>query len=222
MTSTRPNNISMDNSIAREKARQKRQREGGNHTMLGDRLDHHKKMKMDGVTSVEVISEKVYNNNNPVPVECPPVLPQFQQMVNNLLEGIPEPAKCCPFHGSILECKQSESGWAYYRCPVENCIFLCGLDQVDDWLKHLPRKLHPSYKEDPDSSLNIKLPFVCFCTHEAFYNLRLKKSTSDKNPGRFFMGCKHKQKDSIAGCHFFQWLNLPLMSRNARAWKKQA
>ena len=82
----------------------------------------------------------------------------------------------CPFHeNKELVRRTTDKGWEYYRCPIHWCVFWCGADVVDDWLQRLPSSLHPSYKEKPDENDHIRLPFVCFCTHQDHHHLRMYK-----------------------------------------------
>ena len=207
MAGSTTTSVSWDRQLLREKTRQKRKREGGKQTELGDRLEEHEFPK-------KVLGE----------AKDPAALfPEYEVMVKRLLDG-EDPApplenKHCPFHHVLLEQKVSANQWAYYRCPIRACPMFCGADRVDDWLTCLSSQLNSSYKEQPDQDLNISLPFVCFCKHELYQDLKLGKSRSPKNPNRFFLTCKHKHP-SIAstGCKFFQWLDLPLLSSNAKAW----
>ena len=207
--------VSWENALKREKTRQKRHRQGGKHTELSDRLEqHHYDHQYDQVV-VSSSSEPLLKKR-----KQEPVIPQYPEMVQQLLEGYETIfERRCPFHGLLLEYKTTASQWSYYRCPVQACIFCCGADRIDDWLPGLDVSLHANYKEQPTPDLHITLPFLCFCQHEPFRDLRLSKSQSAKNPGRFFMACRHKDPATKTGCSFFQWLDLPLLSRNAKAWK---
>ena len=183
MACTSTTSVSWDNALRREQARQKQHRQGGKYTNLSDRLEQHHYDDYYDQVVVSLSSEPL-----PKKVKQEPVIPQYQDMVQELLEGYGEIfEKRCHFHGILLDYKNTESQWSYYRCPVKACIFFCGTNRVDDWLKRLDVSLHASYKERPNKDLNIILPFLCFCKHEPYHNLRLSKSESKKNPGQFFM-----------------------------------
>ena len=200
--------VSWDAELAREEARIKRQREGGQHADLAERRE------------TEHLHE--HPQRDLTQQQATPFFPEYEVMVQDLLEGTTEKthveAKHCPFHSCILDIRVSKTSWMYYRCPVQNCPMFCAADDVDQWLQGLKHQLHDSYKEQPDQDLTVSLPYICYCVHENYHQLKLGKSRSDKNPGRFYLMCKHKRPQGPAGCNFFQWLDTPLLSHNARAW----
>ena len=162
MAGSSKTSVSWDNALRHEESRQKRQRQGGKYTNLSDRLEqHHYDDHYDQVV--------VSSSSEPLPkkVKQEPVIPQYQDMVQELLEGYEEIfEKRCPC--ILLDYKTTESQWSYYRCPAKACIFFCSTDRVDDWLKRLDISLHASYKERPNQDLNITLSFLWFCKHEPY------------------------------------------------------
>ena len=204
MADSTTTSVSWDNALLREQARQKRKRKGWQQTDLSDRFDEevlHEHPKRHLVETTEPV----------------PLFPEFEVMVQQLLEGEtpPQPveAKHCPFHQVLLDYKITPTHWQYYRCPIKACPMFCGADRVDDWLAKLPAQLNPCYKEQP------RLPFVCFCKHERYRDLKLNQSHSPNNPNRFYLSCKHRDFQNNTGCRFFQWLDLPFLSSNAPAWQ---
>ena len=203
--------VTWDAALAREQARLKRQREGGQHTDLSDRLDEH---------PLHEHPKRVLTD-----MKATPFFPEYEMMVEDLVTGAqditPVESKHCPFHQVILDLRVSKNIWLYYRCPVRGCPMFCGADAIDDWTKGLTSQLHDSYKEQPDPELTITLPFICYCLHESFHGLKLNKSKSATNPNRFYLGCQHRTAQGLAGCNFFQWLDTPLLARNVSAWFPQ-
>ena len=196
------NSVSFERSLEREKARQKRRSEGGQHTQLSDRLQQHLFDRYyDQVQVVLPPAKKMHSDE---------LSQSFQNMVQELLNG----SKCCPFHQKELLCRTTDEEWKYYRCPINWRVFWCDADMVDNWLQRLPSSLHESYKEKPDENDHISLPFVCFCTDQDFHHLRMYKSRSKKNPHRFFLTCQFEKKYK-----FFQWLDQSLTKNNAKAWQ---
>ena len=196
--------VSWDNALLREKTRQKRKREGGQHTALSNRLDEHTLHDFPKRALVES-------------TKLEPVYSSFEVMCQDLLkdEATAPPtggARKCPFHNVLLDYKLSSADWPYYRCPVQACPMFCGANLVENWLAQLPAQLHGSYKEQPTHDLTISLPFVCFCKHELYHGLKLNQSRSAKNPGRFYLACKYRDPEKTTGCKFFQWVNFPLLS----------
>lgn len=239
MAAVRTNPVSFDNALAREQARQKRKRQGGKHTQLSDRLIQHDYDRHFDPVELAVPPVKKPRKQQPQqqhqePMPPPPPPPpslssideDCERAVQSILElcrsdvteqqqqpqVLQEEAYSCPFHYTLLESGQTDNDWLYYKCPVQSCAFFCGADRVADWVFELSRALHPCYKEQPSEDLKISLPFTCYCQGQGFHDLKLKKSTTVKNPNRFFLSCKKGQ------CKFFQWLDQPFSKKLGQQW----
>ena len=225
MAAVQTNSVSFDRALAREKARQKRKRQGGKKTQLSDRLaEHDYDQYFDPVELAVPPVKKTKTPDPPVSSvdddcdravqsilklcrsEVPEVLSSPQHVV--LQEGY-----SCPFHYTSLHSRTTDSNWQYYKCPVQSCVFFCGADRIADWVMGLSRDLHPCYKEQSTADLQISLPFTCYCHCEGFHDLKLKKSQTAKNPNRFFLCCKNNPS-----CKFFRWLDLPFSDKQKKLW----
>ena len=108
MAGSSTTSVLWDNALRREQACQKRHRQGGKYTNLSEQLEqHHYDDHYDQVvvsSSSEPLSKKVKQE---------PVIPQYQDMVQELLEGYEEIfEKRHPFHGILLDYKTTESQWS--------------------------------------------------------------------------------------------------------------
>ena len=120
---------------------------------------------------------------------------------------VQEPGMECFFHDCKLEKRVSKNGWEYVRCPREDCVIFCGVDQIDYYLENAQRGLITWYRWNADK-------LRCFCS----LPLTLCESKSDKNPFRMYFKCKKNT------CNFFQWGDLEPTGKNM-AWiggKEQA
>ena len=209
MSGSSRTSVSFDRALQREKTRQKRHRQGGLVPDLGQRLEEHRFDEQ--FDTVQVIEE-------PVVKKIKQETPDYDRIVEELIQQCRPSHELdhCPFHDVLVEFKESQQGWKYCRCPVKACPLFCGQDQMSDWLPRLHHVLHASYKEQPGDDLSISLPFTCRCEHEQYRGLRLHQSHSSKNPNRFFLSCQHR------ACPFFQWLDLPLRTVNAKVWQTVA
>ena len=105
------NSVSFERSLDREKARQKRRREGGQHTQLSGRLQqHHYDRYYD---QVEVVLPKKGKTEEPMSKS-------FEKLVQDLLNGPDKnTVRWCPFHeNKELVCRTTDKGWEYYLCPI--------------------------------------------------------------------------------------------------------
>ena len=210
MVGGKTTSVSFDNSIKRERARQKRQREGGQHQLLSEKLEEHKFDQTFDPVELAVPLKKIKKEPERTTLEV--LQDEYDEVIQDITNLYQTPK--CPFHDTELKHgKGAATGFAYYRCVVPRCVFFCGEDQVHDWVYGLTMALHSDFKEKPTEDLQIQHPFTCLCTYEPYHDLKLCRSTTKKHPNRFFLTCKFRQ------CKLFQWLDTPMLARTKQAWK---
>lgn len=120
----------------------------------------------------------------------------------------------CPFHAVLCDHKVSPKGFAYVKCPVQPCVFFCAEEDAHEWSTKLKEQASDDYKIAPQSDLTAALPFHCLCGQSPYDRLKLKRSRTEKNPGRFCLMCPH----SGEGCCFFGWVDSKAPYRLLEAW----
>ena len=99
----------------------------------------------------------------------------------------------CPCHDVRLEARESQKGWKYVKCPIQQCLLFCGQDQAPEYMKAV-------YSQPHVEVLDMWTCLQCFCREPA----TLQQSHSTQNPDRLFLNCSKKQ------CGFFRWADQPL------------
>lgn len=135
--------VSFDNSLQRERSRQKRKAQGGKNTELSDRLTQHDNPYGD-ITWPQPPTKVLKEEQPLIQQECDQVVDDLLAICRQAAEGDnavkypntlqpgplmhQQPSHLCPFHGLCLELKTSKGGWDYYRCPIAACPFCCGVE----------------------------------------------------------------------------------------------
>ena len=121
-------------------------------------------------------------------------LPAAPEGVAHCSNQLPDIRDNCPIHGTRLRKNTSPKGFTYLRCPHfdqrsnKSCGIMTGMDDSVYYLETVSRSLHPEIRFLWDK-------LSCFCN----FSPMLKKSASQKNPGRLYLTCRYKQ------CEYFQW-----------------
>ena len=136
-------------------------------------------------------------------------LPAAPEGVAHCSNQLPDIRDNCPIHGIRLMKNTSPKGFSYLRCPHfdqrcnKSCGIMTGIDDSVYYLETVSRSLHPEIRFLWDK-------LSCFCN----FSPMLKKSASQKNPGRLYLTCRYKQ------CEYFQWADAALFEKN-REWLQQ-
>ena len=136
-------------------------------------------------------------------------LPAAPEGVAHCSNQLPDIRDNCPIHGTRLRKNTSPKGFTYLRCPHfdqrnnKSCGIMTGIDDSVYYLETVSRSLHPEIRFLWDT-------LSCFCN----FSPMLKKSASQKNPGRLYLTCRYKQ------CEYFQWADAALFEKN-REWLQQ-
>ena len=229
--------VSFENAVEREKTRQKHKKTGGHHTHLNDRMAMHLPLneqvtmpdpprdlsaktakreivKHEAPPEIPEQQEQPQNVNEETLMEFPPVENYSMGEVYDMLNDVfPPKTIYCPFHQSICDHKMSAKGFRYVKCPAKPCPFFCAEGDGDDWSKLLTSQLYNNYKMQPTEDMTCNVPCVCYCEGEGYRDLRLGRSKSVKNHGRFYTTCKRPNS-----CRFFAWLNCPWNNKQFYAW----
>ena len=104
----------------------------------------------------------------------------------------------CLRHEVRLEKRVSKGGWHYVKCPRQPCLLFCPEDSAEEYLRQVYRNVHPTICDKWET-------LVCFCRQP----VTIRQSSSEKNPGRLYVGCSSSGKK----CKFFNWTDLPLTEK---------
>ena len=187
--------VTFDRALQREKARQKRHRQGGKQQELSHRLDQQvdiplvtpkrKKMPAKETPPKKGVSYAVLFGRDPI-------------YVYDDDQAVPSPDEC-PFHQLPLPHHISKQGWAYVKCPVQPCAVFLDEKAAPTLLDQLRQQKHPQLMAGRGTADDPRPPPMCFCNDP----LALRVSRTAQNPGRLFLGCKSQK------CRFFQWTDEP-------------
>ena len=104
----------------------------------------------------------------------------------------------CLRHDVRLEKRVSKGGWHYVKCPRQPCLLFCPEDSAEEYMRQVYRNVHPTICDKWET-------LVCFCRQPVI----IRQSSSEKNPGRLYVGCSSSGKK----CKFFNWTDLPLTEK---------
>ena len=104
----------------------------------------------------------------------------------------------CLRHDVHLEKRVSKGGWHYVKCPRQPCLLFCPEDSAEEYMRQVYRNVHPTICDKWET-------LVCFCRQP----VTIRQSSSEKNPGRLYVGCSSSGKK----CKFFNWTDLPLTEK---------